>query len=64
MPSSRFGIKMDLSNPNASYASYAARSTVRSASMPVYTNTALNASMIERIFKTKPGCSSCGKKVY
>jgi hypothetical protein len=56
-----FRIRMNLSNPNASYS---ARSTVRTASMPIYTNTALNAAMIERIYKTKPGCSSCGKKVY
>jgi hypothetical protein len=26
-------------------------------------NMALNASMIDRIHKAKPGCSACGKKV-
>ncbi len=26
-------------------------------------NTALNAPMIERIYKARPGCSACGKKV-
>lgn len=26
-------------------------------------NTALNAPMIERVYKAKPGCSACGKKV-
>jgi hypothetical protein len=55
-----YRIKMNLYNPNV----YASSSVVRTATMPVYTNTALNASMIERIYKTKPGCSSCGKKVY
>ncbi len=56
-----FRIRMNLSNPNV----YASRSTVSAAAtMPSYSNTALNASMIERIYKTKPGCGSCGKKVY
>ena len=26
-------------------------------------NMALNASMIDRVHKAKPGCSACGKKV-
>jgi hypothetical protein len=26
-------------------------------------NTSLNAPMIDRVYKAKPGCSSCGKKV-
>ncbi len=51
---------MNLTSTNV----YASRSTVSAASMPIYTNTALNSAMIERIYKTKPGCSSCGKKVY
>lgn len=56
-----FRIRMNLTNPNV----YASRSTVSTATaMPSYSNTALNAAMIERIYKTKPGCSSCGKKVY
>ncbi len=56
-----FRITMNLSNPNV----YASRSAIPTANMkPVYYNTALNASMIDRIHKTKPGCSSCGKKVY
>ncbi len=25
--------------------------------------TALNASMIDRVYKARPGCSACGKKV-
>lgn len=52
---------MNLTNPNV----YASRSTVNTTTaMPSYSSTALNAAMIERIYKTKPGCSSCGKKVY
>ncbi len=54
-------IRMNLTNPNM----YAARSTISAATaMPSYSNTALNSAMIERIYKTKPGCSACGKKVY
>lgn len=30
---------------------------------PVFTNSALNAPMISRVYKAKPGCSACGKKV-
>lgn len=56
-----FRIRMNLTNPNV----YASRSSVPVANtMPVYSNTALNSSMIDRIYKAKPGCSSCGKKVY
>ncbi len=52
---------MNLTNANV----YAARSSVSPATaMPSYSNNALNSAMIERIYKTKPGCSSCGKKVY
>jgi hypothetical protein len=29
----------------------------------VVTNTALNSPMISRVYKAKPGCSACGKKV-
>jgi hypothetical protein len=29
----------------------------------IVTPTALNAKMIERVHKTKPGCSACGKSV-
>jgi len=30
---------------------------------PVIRNIALNAGMIDRVHKAKPGCSACGKKV-
>lgn len=56
-----FRIQMNLTNPNV----YASRTSIpRANTMPVYSNTSLNASMIDRIYKAKPGCSSCGKKVY
>jgi len=29
----------------------------------INTNTKLNAPMVDRIHKAKPGCSACGKKV-
>ncbi len=34
-----------------------------SASRPKNVNVALNAPMIDRVHKAKPGCSACGKKV-
>jgi hypothetical protein len=33
-------------------------------SMNLNTKFSLGSSMIERVHKTKPGCSACGKKVY
>lgn len=36
--------------------------SIRPLSNPVR-NVALNANMINRIHKAKPGCSACGKKV-
>jgi hypothetical protein len=42
-------------NVTQSQASLAARTVV--------TPTALNAKMIDRVHKAKPGCSACGKKV-
>ncbi len=34
-----------------------------SRSTPRAMPTALNAPMIDRVYKAKPGCSACGKKV-
>jgi hypothetical protein len=34
----------------------------RSMQTTMPTNTKLNSSMIDRIYKAKPGCSACGKK--
>jgi hypothetical protein len=53
---------MNLANPNVQFrqnmASYA-HPTIVQAPRPI----ALNASMIDRVHKAKPGCSACGKKV-
>jgi hypothetical protein len=56
---------MNLANPNtqlrqnmAAYAASIAPSPLSKA-RPV----ALNAPMIDRVHKAKPGCSACGKKV-
>jgi hypothetical protein len=57
-----FKISMNLVNPNVQFRqnmnAYAA-APVLQIPRPV----ALNASMIDRIHKAKPGCSACGKKV-
>jgi hypothetical protein len=57
-------ITMNLANPNVQFrqnmASYAAApASVIQPPRPV----ALNASMIDRVHKAKPGCSACGKRV-
>jgi len=61
-----FTIRMNLLNPNN-------QTQIRQVpnAMPVpnamafsNANIALNSGMIGRIHKTKPGCGSCGKKVY
>jgi hypothetical protein len=55
-------LTMNLANPNVQFrqnmASYA-HPTIVQAPRPI----ALNASMIDRVHKAKPGCSACGKKV-
>ena len=56
-----FKIGMNLQNPNV-YAYTKARPSIMA--FNTNTNTALNSGMIGRIHKLKPGCSSCGKKVY
>ena len=45
-------------NVNNSLASISNRPVIRAP-----TNLPLNAPMIDRIHKAKPGCSACGKKV-
>lgn len=37
--------------------------TKRSMQTSMSINTKLNSPMIDRIYKAKPGCSACGKKV-
>ena len=55
-------LTMNLANPNVQFrqniASYPTASVLQPP-RPV----ALNASMIDRVHKAKPGCSACGKKV-
>lgn len=58
-----FKISMNLQNPNV----FQQQTQIRSAPNTMAfsnTNMSLNSGMIGRIHKTKPGCSSCGKKVY
>ena len=54
---------MNLANPNVQFrqnmAAYAASAPVLQAPKSV----ALNASMVDRVHKAKPGCSACGKKI-
>lgn len=57
-----FKIGMNLQNPNIYLQQMPARPSTMA--LNVNTNTALNSGMIGRIHKLKPGCSSCGKKVY
>ena len=58
-------IKMNLANPNLQFRQNMAAYAYAAASPAVHAPrlTALNASMIDRVHKTKPGCSACGKKV-
>ena len=58
-----FKIRMNWQNPNV----YQQQTQIRPVPNTMsYSNTnmSLNSGMIGRIHKTKPGCSSCGKKVY
>ncbi len=59
-----FKIRMNLYNPNI----YQQQQQTQIRPVPnamafSNTNMSLNSGMIGRIHKTKPGCSSCGKKV-
>jgi hypothetical protein len=57
-----FRIKMNLANPNTQLRQ---TMTAYTASVPLTKArpTALNAPMIDRVHKARPGCSACGKKV-
>ena len=59
-------ITMNLANPNVQYrqnmAAYASSVAVKPQLQPNRV-VGLNAPMIDRVHKTKPGCSACGKKV-
>jgi hypothetical protein len=53
---------MNLANPNVQFRQN--MSAYANASMPQAPRpVALNAAMIDRVHKTRPGCSACGKKV-
>ena len=54
---------MNLENPNTQLRSNMSAYTASIGPKPVVRPTPLNASMIDRVHKAKPGCSACGKKV-
>ena len=58
-------ITMNLANPNTQLRQNMAAYTASISHAPQSVNrpSALNASMIDRVHKAKPGCSACGKKV-
>lgn len=60
-----FKMSMNLQKPNANIYSQQMQARPNTMSYAnTNTNIALNSGMIGRIHKLKPGCSSCGKKVY
>jgi len=61
-----FRIRMNLENPNVQLRqniNAMNRSNMAPNPAAVNRSVALNASMIDRVHKTRPGCSACGKKV-
>ena len=50
-------------NPPQYYNNIGANIAVKPAAMPSANRISLNAPMIDRVHKAKPGCSACGKKV-
>ena len=58
-----FRIRMNLENPNTQLRQNTSAYTASIGQKPVARSTPLNASMIDRVHKAKPGCSACGKKV-
>lgn len=58
---------MSFNNPRAVPKSYYNNLEANISSVPIKSlapkSTALNTPMIDRVYKAKPGCSSCGKKV-
>lgn len=64
MSQNRFKISFDNANRLRGQSSY--YSAGRAAAVPsaaAAAPVALNAPMIDRVHKTRPGCSACGKKV-
>ena len=60
-----FRIKMNLVNPNTQLSQNLSTYTASMSPQPKLSArpTPLNASMIDRVHKARPGCSACGKKV-
>ncbi len=54
---------MNLENPNTQLRQNMAVYSASKAPKPVPKFTPLNAPMVDRVHKAKPGCSACGKKV-
>jgi hypothetical protein len=57
-----FRIKMNLANPNTQLRQTMAAPMTASPKLSARP-AALNAPMIDRVHKARPGCSACGKKV-
>ncbi len=59
--------KMSFNNSRAVPQSYYNNLAANISSVPIQSSApksgALNTPMIDRVYKAKPGCSSCGKKV-
>ena len=55
---------MNFGNPNNQHSSREVGLNQKSMKLSpnTNTNTRLNSSMIDRVHKTRPGCSACGKK--
>ena len=57
-------IAMNLANPNVQFRQNMSSYNASIAAKPQLPRpVALNAPMIDRVHKAKPGCSACGKKV-
>jgi hypothetical protein len=59
-----FRIRMNLENPNSQLSRNMETSVAhRPMAKTVSKSVPLNAPMIDRVHKAKPGCGSCGKKI-
>ena len=54
---------MILANPNVQFRQNVNAYATPAPVLQTYRPVALNAPMIDRVHKAKPGCSACGKKV-
>lgn len=56
--------KMLFSNSNSGYLPPSNLGVTKTIyQQPIIKHVALNTPMIERVYKAKPGCSACGKKI-